>query len=157
MVETLSSAIQGVTLLQITTLAIAFLGAVLGIINTWHGLDKSRVKLRVSPAHAIPVGGAPSSIELSITVTNLSAFAVTVCDVGIQFRWSKKRGTFFAPMTADGGKWPRRLEPRSSVTIYAERPDSRSNGRIRCAYATTECGVKQTGNSPALKQMAREG
>ena len=156
MEEALRSALQQVTLFQIVTLLIAFLGAALGIINTWHGLDKSRVKLRVRPAHAIPVGGAPSSIGLSITVTNLSAFAVTISEVGIRFRWSNKRATFFSPTTADGGKWPRRLEPRSSVIIYAERPDSRSNGRIKCAYASTECGVTQNGNSPALRQISRE-
>lgn len=40
-----------ISIVQAITLAIAVLGAVLGVINTWLGLDKSRVKLRVAPAH----------------------------------------------------------------------------------------------------------
>jgi hypothetical protein len=41
---------------QLATTSVAVVGAVLGIINTWHGLDKSRMKLKVVPAHAIPLG-----------------------------------------------------------------------------------------------------
>jgi hypothetical protein len=149
-----TAAIQDVTLIQALTMAIAFLGAVLGIINTWHGLDKSRVKLRVRPAHAIPVRGADPSIGLSIAVTNLSAFAITVNEVGVLFRDKSSRGVI-RPILVAGGPLPRRLEPRSSLTLYARRL-SRSDGKIRCAYASTACGVRQTGNSPALRQMARE-
>jgi hypothetical protein len=36
-------------------LAIAALGAGLGIINTWHGLNLRRVKLKVIPKIAYPV------------------------------------------------------------------------------------------------------
>lgn len=146
--------LAGVTLLQVVTFAIALLGAVLGLINTWVTLDKSRIKLRVRPAHAIPVGGAPMHIGLSITITNLSAFAVTVQEVGLLYRGTDRRGAIGNPILLDGGKWPRRLEPRSSISVYAQRPDSQEY-RIKCAYATTECGVTQQGNSPALKQMAR--
>lgn len=67
-------------------ISIAVLGAVLGVINTWHGLDKSRPKLRVRPAHVIPVGSAPRSLTFCIEVTNLSAFALTICDVGVLYR-----------------------------------------------------------------------
>jgi len=35
----------------------------LGVINTWIGLDKSRVKLKVSPAPTIPVGGADPRLQ----------------------------------------------------------------------------------------------
>jgi hypothetical protein len=149
-----TAAIQEVTVIQAITLAIAFLGAVLGVINTWHGLDKSRVKLKVQPARAIPVGGADPSIGLSIQVTNLSAFAVTLKEVGVLYQGSVKRGVL-RPILVDGGAWPRRLEPRSSVTFFAQRVSSR-DGKVRCAYASTECGIRQTGNSPALRQMARE-
>jgi hypothetical protein len=147
--------LAGVNLLQVVTLALALLGAALGLINTWASLDKSRIKLRVRPAHAIPVGGAPQHIGLSITITNLSAFPVTVNEVGLLLRGTNKRAAIVTPILADGGVWPRRLEARSSVTLYAERP-SQGQNRITCAYATTECGVTRKGNSPALKQMSRE-
>lgn len=68
---------------QAITFAIALLGAVLGLINTWHSLDKSRVKLKVVPAHAIPVGGADPWLQFCIEVTNLSTFPVTVHEVGV--------------------------------------------------------------------------
>lgn len=147
--------LQDVTYFQAITLAFAFLGAVLGVVNTWHGLDKSRVKLKVRPAQAIPYGGADPRIELSIEITNLSSFAVTLKEVGVFFQNKKSRGVFNNPVLLDGGAWPRRLEPRSSVTIYG-RKTSHSDGYVRCAYAKTECGVTRTGSSPALRQLARE-
>jgi hypothetical protein len=146
---------ENITVVQAVTLSIAVLGAVLGLINTWQGLDKSRVKLKVRPAHAIPVGNASPVLTFCIEVTNLSAFAVTVCDVGVFYHGTDRRGSFVQPVFIDGGRWPRRLEPRSSVTVYGQRPESRPDQRIKCAYAKTECGVTKTGTSPALKQIAR--
>ena len=143
-----------VTLIEAITLSIAILGAVLGVINTWHALDRSRVKLKVLPAHAIPVGGADPRLKFCIGVTNLSAFPVTISEVGILYEGTNKRGVFIEPFLADGGPWPRRLEPRSSVTVYGQVPDSTPDLRIRCAYATTECGHTKKGNSPALRQIA---
>jgi hypothetical protein len=146
---------ENITIVQAVTLSIAVLGAVLGLINTWHGLDKSRVKLKVRPAHAIPVGAANPALTFCIEVTNLSAFAVTVYDVGVFYNGTDQRGSFVQPVLIDGGQWPRRLEPRSCVTVYGQRPESRPNQHIKCAYARTECGVTKTGTSPALKQIAR--
>jgi len=144
-----------ITLVQAATLAIALVGAVLGVINTWYGLDKARVKLKVVPANAIPLGGANPALRFCIEVTNLSGFPVTISDVGVFFRGTDSRGSFVMPVLLDGGAWPRRLEPRSSVTVYAQRPESTPKSRIKCAYARTQCGVTKTGTSPALKQIAR--
>lgn len=67
-------------------------GAVIveGVINTWIGLDKSRLKLRVAPAHAIPVGGADPRLRFSHTITSLSAFAVIIEEAGIFYSRSIK-------------------------------------------------------------------
>lgn len=146
---------ENLTVIQSVTLSIAVLGAVLGIVNTWHALDRSRVKLKVRPAHAIPVGGADERLTFCIEVTNLSAFSMTVHDVGIFYRGTDERASFIRPVLIDGGSWPRRLEPRSSVTVYGNRPESGPHHRIKCAYARTECGVTRTGSSPALRQIAR--
>jgi len=147
--------IEDVNLLQTVTFSIAVLGAVLGVINTWHALDRARVKLKVRPAHAIPVGRANPNLKFCIEVTNLSAFSITVCEVGVFYKGTDRRGSFVQPELIDGGPWPRRLEPRSSVTIYGQTPDSTPELRIKTAYAKTECGVTKTGTSPALKQIAR--
>jgi hypothetical protein len=149
--------VDDITPIQAITLAIAVLGAVLGVINTWHSLDKSRVKLRVVPAHAIPVGGMNPELQFCIEVTNLSAFAVTVYDVGVLYEGTDQRGSIIRPIIVDGGPWPRRLEPRSSVTAYGAKPDSPRKNRIKCAYAKTQCGCMATGTSGALRQIARGG
>jgi hypothetical protein len=147
---------ETLTLVQGVTLAIAVLGAALGVINTWHGLNQTRVKLKVVPAHAIPVGAANPNLRFSIEITNVGAVPVTVCDVGVLYRGTNQRGSIVQPIILDGGQWPRRLEPRSSVTIYGQRPTSGQSQRIRCAYAKTQCGVTKTGTSGALKQIVRE-
>ena len=137
------------------TLGIAILGAVLGLLNTWQNFDKVRVKLVVRPKTAIPIGAADPRLRFCIEVTNLSSFAVTVSEVGVLYHGTSNRGAIIRPVLADGGEWPRRLEARSSVTAYAENPAQGSSHRIRCAYASTECGVTVRGNSPALQSMAR--
>lgn len=147
---------QEMSNLQLFTFAIAVLGAVLGIINTWHGLDKSRVKLKLKPAHAIPFGGADPNIKFCIEITNLSSFPVTIYDAGVFFKGTEKRGCIVNPVFTDHGSWPRRLEPRSSITVYSQIPKSTEGYKIKCAYAKTQCGVIVKGNSNALKQIANE-
>ncbi|MBC3917118.1 hypothetical protein H8L32_06495 [Undibacterium sp. CY18W] len=147
--------ITNITLFQGITLAIALLGAILGVINTWQTLDKSRVKLLVIPKHATQIGVPDSKLTFCVEVINMSAFAVTVDEVGVFFKGTEIRGCIRMPILIDGGTWPRRLEPRSAVTLYGQKPESTSGNRIKCAYAMTSCGHTQTGITPALKQIAR--
>ncbi|MDZ7888356.1 MAG: hypothetical protein U5M72_03475 [Pseudomonas sp.] len=143
------------TTMDAITLSIAILGAVLGVISTWHALDRSRLKLKVRPAHAIPYGAANPNINFCIEVTNLSDFAVTVKDVGFFYRGTNKRGAIIQPVLIDNGPWPRRLESRTSVTIYCQVGSTNIEKKIKAAYAITECGKTKTGNSPALHQLSR--
>lgn len=142
------------SVVEAITLAIAILGAVLGLINTWHAIDKKRVKIRVRPKHAIPVGAVDPRITFCIEITNLSEFAITVDEVGVFYNGTDNRGAYTNPILIDGKSWPRRLEPRSSVTVYGQPPEPKSGHSLKCAYARTECGVTRTGTSPALKQLA---
>jgi hypothetical protein len=128
------------TAVQAVTLSVAVLGAVLGIINTWHGLDKSRLKLKVTPAHAIPVGGVDPMLTFCIEVTNLSTFPVTICDVGVFYKGTDKRWSIIHPVLIDRGPWPRRLEPRSSVSVYSQSPDSALGHKIK--VCVREDGVR---------------
>lgn len=123
------------TIFNVITFAIAVLGAILGVINTWHAIDKSRVKLRVIPKHAIPVGGMDNRLTFCIEVINLSSFAVTIDEAGVFLQGSQNRLAYTNPITNDNGSWPRRLEPRSAVTVYGERPKSDGAYRLKCAYA----------------------
>jgi hypothetical protein len=144
-----------ITEFQAATLAIAAIGAVLGIINTWRAINQNRVRLKVVPAHAIPYGGAPQNIRFCVQVTNLSQVPVTVDDVGFFFHGTKSRASI-SPLFADHGAWPRRLEPRSSFTAYSELPRSSKGHQLKCAFARTQCGYTKTGNSPALRSIANE-
>ena len=139
---------------QAVTFALAVLGAVLGVINTYLAIDKSRVKLRVVPKHAIPYGDVDPRLTFCIEVTNLSAFAVTIEEVGVRLAGSRQRLLLDGKRTLDGGQWPRRLEPRTSVTVYAQSPRSPRGERLHAAYTTTACGVTRTGTSPAFRQLA---
>lgn len=136
------------------TFCFAAVGAVLGIINTVYNLSQSRLKLKVSPSHLIFPGSA--SLMHGIEVTNLSTFAVTIREVGMTIRWChplKKRCPVIQPMVLDGGSWPRRLEPRESITLGFDPTGlGESFGRV---YAWTACGAFRYGTSPAFKQMCK--
>jgi hypothetical protein len=150
------------------TLAIAVLGAVLGVMNLLHERSQSKVKLRVVPKLAAvvdergtiqrtksasgPVDGIPC-----IEVINLSAFAVTVSEVGFTVKGNKKQ-RFATPMPEliDEKPWPRRLDSRESVSTYLSLPQQLA-GRIDKAYAVTECGHKAYGSSPALVALREWG
>ncbi len=147
------------TVLGVITLSIAVVGAVLGIINTWKSIDRDRLKLKVIPKRAIPVGELMNPhITLCIEVINLSTFPVTINEIGVLFHKTDERGVIINPIIADGEKFPRRLEPRMSFTAYADPTAflSEPNFKIKCAYAKTDCGNQITGNSPALKGLAKE-
>jgi hypothetical protein len=160
------------------TISCAVLGAVLGVINTWHGLNQRRVKLKVVPKVAYPVSRAESGLKVGymevtdpsvfpvtqpggpemgcIEVTNLSAFPVTVREVGFTIDGDprkKTRDAIFQPIVRDGGSWPRRLESRASVSLYFNW--RRLKRKSKKAYVLTDCGEVGYGNSPALKSMRK--
>ncbi len=144
------------TIVESITFAIALIGATLGIVNTWNTLNNSRIKLKVIPGHAIPVGNGNSNISFYISVTNLSSFPVTVNEVGVSYRNSKLRSVYINPILNTGDTIPKRLESRSSVTAYGEAPKSIDGKKISKAYVKTDCGKTVFGTSPALRQIAKE-
>lgn len=142
-------------LVRAVTFGLALLGAVLGVMNTWRTFDRDRPKLRVVFKHAIPVGMASSRIRYSIEVINLSTFPLTIGEIGFQLRGTDTRAAISQPTLIDSKPWPRRLEPRESVTAYIVGDDLDATPRpLRRAYATTTCGFTATGMTPAMKQVA---
>lgn len=150
---------HSLSILSGITLSLAVLGAVLGIINTFHALGRDKVRLRVVPKAAFPVGGHGSrKARLCIEVTNMSWFPVTINKVGVLYHGTDAHGALVQPLMLDGGAFPRRLESRSSFTVYAD-PNAlvdREGPQIRCAFAKTDCGVLIEGDSPAFQQLLRE-
>ncbi len=138
------------------TLAIALFGAALSLFNTWGAIVQRRVRLRVRPMYAI--GGPHGQTMFSIEVVNLSAFAVTITEVGFTLNGSTTergpRAAVVRPIIVVGGAWPRRLEARESASFYCDPREVVSRGqKIGRAYAHTACGEARYGTSPALKQL----
>lgn len=142
------------------TVILATVGTVLGCINTVDLLNKRRVRLRVVPQCAVFNGDGVWTSRIlydpcgtvCIEVTNLSAFPLTIQEVGYTLP-KPSRATFVKPILHDSKGWPRRLEPRESVTVYGEIADVPHN--IRKAFARTACGVMRLGNSRALDELKR--
>ena len=143
---------------DVITLSLAALGAVLGIINTWYALDQRRLRLRVVPKLAYPfVGGDFGRTMGCIEVVNLSAFPVSISEIGFTVEGDprrKKRLAITEPVTTDHQPIARTLQPRHSVTGYFDLDGMVPE--IRKAYVRTDCGEVAYGVSPALKQI-REG
>lgn len=151
------------------------LGAVLGVMNTWNQMSKNRVRLRVVPKLAwfldssnvltthlsstetdSPLRSRPPD-RLGIEVVNLSAFAVTVSDVGFG-RLRATRAIALLPELSTGKSWPVRLESRDSFTAYFRADQSLPEPVLKhpVAYAETDCGAVTYGKSPALRQYVME-
>lgn len=135
-------------LIAVVSLAVGSVGAVLGIINTWNALDRQKVKLVVRPAQSFFVPSAEPII--TVEVLNLSAFPVTISEIGFRLRDGQKA---IAPGNMLNGKpLPQRIEARDSVTAFF--PLSYFEPRqIKIAFASTTCGETQEGTSPALEQL----
>lgn len=138
------------------TFGIALLGAGLGILNYWNAISQRRVRLRVRPTYALPIGGGDTMF--SIEVVNLSTFAVTITEVGFTVDGStakrKTRAGIPRPIIIDGQPWPRRLQQREAVSAFFHPGEAmRAGGRIGRAYAHTSCGEFAYGTSPALREL----
>jgi hypothetical protein len=169
---------MGMTSIQIVTLVTAIVGAVcgicgavLGVINTWSQLSRNRVRLKVTPKVAYSVSetkvvacskptdlqariaeaGSPS--RLCVEIVNLSAFAVTVSDVGFG-KVERRRHVLVDPEITPGKTWPTRLEPREAVTLYSKIGEQLDSTIMQhpFAYARTDCGVTRYGTSPIFRE-----
>ena len=140
---------------DVLTFSFAAVGAVLGVMNTLHLLDQRRVRLRVVPKMAYPITMSGEMMQGfgCIEVTNLSAFAVTVGDVGFTGGSPKTspRAAIVRPIIHDGKPWPRRLESRESVSVYFQAMTLRPE--MTKAYALTDCGEVAYGHGPAISAL----
>jgi hypothetical protein len=150
------------------TFALAVIGACLGVLNTWHTFDQRKVRLKVRPLRAIPLGKGAAQRSprgsdgglFSIEVINLGTFAVTIDEFGFAVG-SGRHAAITAPKFLDNEGLPRRLEPREAATAYFSAADilahiRREGHRLGKAYVRTACDVRAYGASPALRQLQRE-
>lgn len=136
----------------------AFIGAVLGIMNTWNALNQRRVRLRVPLLDAVYVGDQSTPPGFSINVVNLSTFPVIIEKVGFTlrgFRHWKRRLAILKPDIMDSKPYPRRLEERESLSAYFDHIQMMHENRIGKTYARTSCGVIRKGSRPSLCQVRK--
>jgi len=149
-------------------------GTVLGIINICHSLSTNCVRLKVLPKIAFmidrnnvltfdnPTNRCISLLKdkvpyrLCVQVTNLSAFPLTISDVGFG-NIKETRGIIIAPELTPGKTWPARLESRESVTAYSSVGAVLDPEVLKktVAYARTDCGKVKYGTSHILKVILK--
>ncbi|WP_250865595.1 hypothetical protein [Caballeronia sp. INSB1] len=149
------------------TAGTALTGAVLGVFNLWRQLSTERIKIRVSPSLVIersPNGvlssitvavdpvNPPQSVSLSIEVLNLSAFPVTIDEVGMTTA-GEGRVSFFGAVTKEHTTLPIRVESRDSVTLYTKSYTTTEFAKALHVFAETACGTRAFGESPAMKSL----
>lgn len=139
---------------DIILFSIAVLGAALGVLNFWQSVSRDRVKIRVRPITWLD--SSQTVAGPGIQVVNLSAFAVTITQVGFRMRDGKDRVMIPAPVNPHQKNWPpKRLESRESLVVHyaAETLDAPEFLEVRDAFAKTACGCAIEGTSKALKQL----
>ncbi len=153
----------------------AFVGMSLGLYNLIYERVKERVRLMVIPKSTIKKiimttgheGYITSKTDFdpfrineyfAIEIINRSRFPVVVSEVGFTGRFNRDRMAIMLPITFDNVPWPRKLEPRSSLTAYGLFQELVSSGRfdkIKYAYVKTECDTICFGTSKALKRAKK--
>jgi hypothetical protein len=138
---------------EAVTLAIALVGAVLGVLNAWRNWNLDRVRLRVVPVVANWGEGEAFGIE----VVNLGNFAVTLTDLGWYRHGTKQRLSVVTPIFLSGERLPVRLEPRTRLTGFAapRAHEHASFANVRTAYAVTACGEARYGKSRLLRDVVK--
>jgi hypothetical protein len=123
------------------TLAIATLGAVLGIFNAWQSWINDRVRLEVSVSWGFD---RSDTAALLINVLNLSKFPVTVTHVGFDLRGTDRHMQILAPILMSREHLPVRLEPRTAFTVvqYLRASEEKPVHPPKNAYVKTACGLK---------------
>lgn len=142
-----------ITWLQLATLAIALVGAVLGVLNTWRTFSNDRVRLQLRAHFAFLT---PSMQEcLTVNVVNLSTFPLTVTGVGFELADGKTAPLMHFSLQ-DGGNFPKRLEPRTSLTalLAPGAPELQVLGGAVGVFANTACGLHVVDGGRSL-QVAR--
>jgi hypothetical protein len=148
-------------------------GMGLGFYNLWREHRKEKVKLTIVPKSVVQQGINTHGHEFiyasenefkqlselfAIEVINLSQFSVVIDEVGFFIKGTKCRMSVPNPIIMDQESWPRKLEPRQSVTVYCSLKHLLSlpnTQKIWAAFAKTSCKHIGRGQTKALKQLVQ--
>ncbi|WCM88832.1 hypothetical protein [Acidovorax sp. NCPPB 3576] len=136
------------------TLAIATYAAAIGTFNFMHERRRDQARIKVEPSIArLHLGG----YRLSLNVTNLSAFEVSIAEMGFIYGRGTTHGVFH-PSRVSGHHLPIRLGPRANVHLFvpaSAHEDSRRN-LIEFIYVKTADGVIAKSSNAALEAFAQD-
>jgi hypothetical protein len=133
----------------ISGLVFGFLGAVLGVINTWRAVAHDKLRIKVTPVSTLDAR-TREEIGFGIEVVNLSHIPVTITMVGLLTTDDDSMFLTFSNIT--GCQLPQRMEPRTSFTAVLPISINHDGwSRIDEAFANTACGRRFTGTSRTLK------
>lgn len=144
-------------LFDVITLAIALVGAVLGVFSTWRVWLNDRVRVRVKVSYGL--AGIPGPNDhprtLAIDVVNLSAFPVTIVEVGFTLVDMPNRLGLALPEFLGGNRLPVRLEARTSATVIQPLVAFKHEHLVLLerAYVRTACGVTCKSGRDVLRQL----
>lgn len=143
------------------TLAVAVLGAGLGLFNTWQGWRDRTVRLRVIPkyAEAVDDNMQPMGIPcLSVDIQNLGAYPVTIDEVGLLIGTPKsdlpRRAPFRPQVVIMGPSLPHRLERHDAISLTVSLA-SLPRADFTAAYARTAAGHLCKGSSAAFQGLVK--
>lgn len=142
---------ETVTLITaIAGLVFGFLGAVLGVLNTWRAILRDRVRVKVTPVwyHHVESGTEGMGVE----IINLSSFEITVSHVGFTMRGGEEHLALLnGTLTME--RLPQRMKPltRFTARVGSDTLQNPKFAEVRKAYAKTDCGRTFTGSSEALR------
>ena len=149
-------------------MTLAIVGSVLGVINSsiqWRD-RRLRLRLKLFGVGAGTFGGRCSDTELingcntALEIVNLSKFPVTVCEVGFATGRSGGSRTEVVSTIPSGESWPRKLEPRDSITIEirAENWITHENlAEAQAVYAKTSCGTVRYSHNAIVDRLRAVG
>jgi hypothetical protein len=144
---------------EIVTLAIAVLGAALGIINTCHAMWRDRVRLRVYCGTWIFIPNYGETSEgPQVTIVNLSGYTVFIDQITFVTLEKDVRAHFEALPNQE--KLPFSMEPRASRTIkFVAGEEDRRIAKPLCCRVVTSCEKvlhatrSAPGDSPMTKRL----
>ena len=133
-----------VTLFQAITLAIAVLGAVLGLYNAWRNWIQDRVRVRVKLSFFEGNNGAQG---ITFEVVNLSNFPITITHFGFDLLGTDRHMQIPRPIFTSAETLPVRLASRTACTVLVGSDALPQNSwtALRNAYVNTACGLKIRG------------
>jgi hypothetical protein len=136
---------------ETVTLAIAVLGAVLGVLNAWRNWLQDRVRVKV-----FPFLGKDQANQFfgAVEVRNLSSFPITIREFGFDSYRARGVMRVIDPEIEGGGKLPVRVESRACCTaLVSIAANVKPLSHARFAVVRTACGKTFRGHTGAFREI----